>query len=377
VARISLRDAASFAIGRHELSATRSGAGAADAAAVARRTLGLHAPLLSSAALSVVVRTAGYDRERFESDLYRDRSVVKVWCMRGTLHVLSRDDYTLFLHAVLRPRGEGFRRFLSRCGFTPGEIDALPARVERALADGPLTRAELHGRVPELTRIPFPEWGQDVKDLCYLGVLVHAEPSGSRARFALSKDWLGFDATLLPVPREEARAELMKRYLRAYGPASASDFAYWAGLESVAGAVDARMRLGEEVVEVQVEGYRSPLLAMAGDVPELSRPSPPPRPFVLPRFDPLMLGYRDRRRFVDEDWRQKLVLPGGFVAGTIWSQGRIAGTWDYRVSGKRLDIEIEAFRPLTAADKEALAESLRPAAAAIGAESVRIHWTGT
>lgn len=371
--RVSLENAAAFAIARHGI--RTGGDGLSDGPEAAQRTLGLHAQLLNSAAMSVAARVKAYDRDRFRHELYQDHTLVKVWCMRGTLHLVAAGDYPLFLSAIMRRRGLRYREFLSRCDFTPEEIEGLPARAARALAGGPLTRAELHEQVPELRRIPFPEWGQDVKDLCYLGKLVHAEPAGAEARFALADRWVapaGDSAKLLPIPEEEALAELLARYLKSYAPAAVSDFAYWAGLESVATATEARGRLGDRVAEVDVVGYRNPLLAMTEDLDELASSAPNPGLFALPRFDPLLLGHRDRRRFVDDEWRSRLVHPGGFVAATVWSSGRIIATWDYKVSRGALLVRASPFRALTPQEERSLVQATEPFAAALGLSGVKL-----
>ncbi|MCL6449682.1 MAG: winged helix DNA-binding domain-containing protein [Acetobacteraceae bacterium] len=379
--KVPLEQAAALAIERHGLA---PGAALADAAEAAQSVLGLHAQLLTSAAMSAAARVAGYDRARFEQELYERRALVKVWCMRGTLHLLASRDLPLFLGAVMRPRGAGYQAFFTQCGFSPAEIEALPGKVARALEQGPATRRRLHELVPDLARIPGAQWGQDVKDFCYLGFLVHAEPEGNEARFALARTWLKdwVEETALESPTgapEEAagraRAELLRRYLRAYGPASTADFAYWAGFDRVGPAEDARRRLGEAVAEVEVEGSTRPLLMLAADMPALAAVKPSRTAFPLPRFDPLVLGLKDRQRFVDDAWRQRLFLPGGFVAATLWSRGRVVGIWDYRVRGSRLLVDAAEFRPLSGEERDGLIEGWRALAPALSATEVEARFT--
>lgn len=370
--RVSLDQAAAFAIRRHHL-------GFSDetpqlASEVARDVLGFHAQILNSALMSAAVRIPGYTRASLEDELYRSRSLVKVWCMRGTLHLLSSPDYPLFLSAVMRPRASQYAAFLAKCGLTSSQIEELPDQVRAALSGGPLTRKELHARVPELARLPAAAWGEDVKDLGYLGVLVHADPRGNEARFGLASEWLdGRLSTGDDMPsQEEAAAELLRRYLKAYGPSSTSDVAYWAGFDRVAPAVNALNRLGDEVAAVEVEGYRNPLTVLASDLQELSALEPSPAVFALPRFDPIMMGYRDRRRFIEERWRREIVMPGGFVAATMWSQGRIVGTWDYGVSGKRLMVRMRPFRRLTAHEQGEIESAFEPFRTALGVSEVHV-----
>jgi hypothetical protein len=367
--RVSLAAAAAFAVRRHGLVPGTTFSSADEAAAA---VLGLHAQLMTSAAMSAAARVAGYDRSALDDDLYRRRSLVKAWCMRGTLHLLAARDFGLALAAIMRKRAAEQRDFLVRCGFGAAEIDALAGRVARALEDGPATRKRLHELVPELKRIPEAQWGQDVKDLCYQGLVVHAEPDGNEARFARADAWLSGPPA--EVPPEAATAELLRRYLHAYGPASLADFASWAGFDVTVTGAAARRRLGDAVREVEVEGYTRPLLMLSEDEAALARVAPLTAAFPLPRFDPLIMGLKDRRRFVGDQWRQRLLLPGGFVAATLWSAGRVVGIWDFQARGGRMIVEAAAFRGLTAAERSGLIAGWQSLAPALGATGVEVRF---
>lgn len=367
--KVSLEQAAAFAINRHGLG---GGVAFPSAAAAAAGVLGLHAQLLTSAAMSAAARVKDYDRRRFEDELYRRRTLVKAWCMRGTLHLVACDDFGLFLGAVMGRRVATHREFLLNCGLSAAEVDHLPGRLAGALAAGPATRRRLHELVPELERIPGAGWGQDVQDLCYRGLLVHAEPDGNEARFARADLWLGL--TTRQADPDAATADLLRRYLAAYGPASAADFAYWAGFNAVGVALDARRRLGGLLAEVEVEGCRRPLMMLAADIDELSRLGPPPRAFPLPRFDPLFMGLKDRRRFADDEWRKRLLLPGGFIAASMWAGGRVVGTWNFTTRGDRMIVDAAAFRPLSGTERAELSAGWRSLAPALQATEVEVRF---
>ncbi|MCL6451940.1 MAG: winged helix DNA-binding domain-containing protein [Acetobacteraceae bacterium] len=376
--RVSCEQAAAFTIARHRLSAPATSP--LQGSDIAYDVLGLHAQVLNSALLSIAVRVPEYNRASLSSELYVRRSLVKVWCMRGTLHLLSSRDYPLFLSGIMRPRASGYAALLARCGLSPDQIDTLPDRVRAALSHGPLTRKELHAAVPDLSRLPAAAWGEDVKDLCYMGVLVHADPRGNEARFALARDWLNGASDGPDAPHDvpddtgvdKAVADLLRRYLRAYGPASAGDFAYWAGFDRIDPALRAKEMLGDEIEMVEVTGYRNPLMLVVADLPDLRHAEPPPGVFVLPMFDPMMMAYRDRRRFVDQSRRSSLVKPGGFIAATLWSRGRIVGTWEYKVAGKRAVVRVSPFSQLTREERSGLDGALQPLCAALGAPELAV-----
>ena len=124
--------------------------------------------------------------------LYHDRSLIKVWCLRGTLHLLPAEDLPIYWKAVMGYQLEGWRRWLKRAGrLRPQEeCEWLHALLVEALAEGPLTRDELSARFPRFVPESGASWGVDLKELCYLGKVCHAEPRGVEARLVRLDCWL-------------------------------------------------------------------------------------------------------------------------------------------------------------------------------------------
>ncbi len=334
--------------------------------------LGVHAQLLGSAAMALAARLPGYDRHAFERDLYERRVLVRVWCMRGTLHLLASADLPLFVRAVMERRAEEGFAWLATQGFDTETVRGLHGRMLEALRGRELRRAELHTIVPELEKIPHPEWGQDVKDLSYLGRIVHSRPQGQEIAFARVEDWLGgYEECALS--REEALARIARSYLAAYGPTSAADFAYFLGLDRVGPARAALEGAPGGVVEVSVEGHRSCLYLRAEDLTDLEESAPDPRHVaLLPMFDPLLMAYKDRERFIAPGRRRRLLLPGGFVAGTLFVGGRISGVWRHKKVGGRLRAALSLFEPQPAEVLTHAEACLRRLAPALDAAEVTL-----
>jgi uncharacterized protein YcaQ len=120
--------------------------------AVASRLCGLHAQVMSSAELTLWARVEDLDRRAVERALWEDRTLVKTWAMRGTLHLLPADELSLW-HAALSTS----QRFLKPAwwqkyfGITIEELDRLTEAVTAALDGRVMTRDEL---VQEVGRSP-------------------------------------------------------------------------------------------------------------------------------------------------------------------------------------------------------------------------------
>jgi uncharacterized protein YcaQ len=326
----------------------------ADAAGVVRELLAVQAQDARAARLALRARTEGLTTAAVDAALSDERSIVAGWLGRGTLHLVTPEDYPWLL-GLTAPRGAaGGERRLRQEGVSAGDAERAVAIVERALAaDGPLTRAELSDRIGAAG---IRTAGQATPHLLGLaarrGVAVLGPVRDGERAFALARDWLG-TAPEVPLPaerRDAALAELARRYLRGHGPATAADLAAWAGLP----LRDARAGLraiGAELAEAGPDG----LVDLAG------RPEPPPEALaarLLPAFDPYLLGWKDRGFAVPAAHAKRVHPGGGMLRAVATSDGVAVGTWAARRRGDALAVEVEPFGRLggelaAALDREA------------------------
>ena len=168
---------------------------------------------------------------------------------------------------------------------------------------------------------------------------------GRRPMMIAADAWLADDGFA-----EEAAAleHLVRRYLGAFGPATAADISQWAGLSTAAlrPAIDA-------VAERRAIDARGRVLLDVADAP-LPDPGTPAPPRLLPMWDSTLLAFEDRTRIVSDEDRARVIARNGDVAPTFLVDGRVAGLWWAVHEGGRTHIELEPFRPLAAADRAAL-----------------------
>jgi Winged helix DNA-binding domain len=334
---------------------------------VAEAICGIHAQVMSTCDLQVWARVSPDSRGAVAAALLEDRSLVRTWCMRGTLHLLTPSQHALYA-AVFDPSGQYTPVWYRAFEVTPEDMESLGRALEDALVPGePMTRRELAEAVTARAGARLGErlrsgWGELLKPFGRRGLFVNGPARGSEITYVRTDRWLG--SPLPVVDPEAARAEWLRRYLRAYGPASTQDYARWLGVRQVGPINRALAALGSEVASVRVAGRR--LHCLAADVASISSSAGAADGSVclLPGFDPYVLGHADRDHLVPEEHRAKVYRTGGWISPTVLSGGRVVGTWEHGPEpGGRLAVRVTPFTRLTAAERSGVeAEAARLAA---------------
>jgi Winged helix DNA-binding domain len=311
-----------------------------DVAEVVRAVGGLQAQDTPASRLAVRARSTGLDQAAVRRACDQDRSVVRTWAMRGTLHMVAAEDAG-WLVALLGPGfAAGNRRRRLQLGLDDHccqrALEALPA----VLAGGPLSRADLvAGLAAEGVRVP-PKGQAPAHLVGYAAMrgLVCRGPDldGDEPSYVLLEAWAGPGRAMEP---DEALAELARRYLGGHGPAAPEDLAAWSGL-AVGRARRAIELVAGELDEVELDGRR--LWAPAGAAAARSRAAGPVVR-LLGRFDDYLLGWRGRDLVLDPGFARRIQAGGGWIHPAVVVDGRVAGTWRARRRGDRLDLTVEPF----------------------------------
>ncbi|GAA1510177.1 winged helix DNA-binding domain-containing protein [Sphaerisporangium rubeum] len=359
--RLSWTQALAWRMARHHL---LERAATQDIAGVAGDICGLHAQVMSSAELSLWARVDGLPRDAVSKALWTDRSLVKLWATRRTLHLLPAAGLEVWL-AALGTLSGGFT------GATPQDVKAITEAVGDALAGRPLTREELALEVARLTGSQEyagwvrSSWGSALKAASLRGLLCFAESEGNRVRFT-SPASLPTGSTG-PLPPEVGLREVARRFLHAYGPATAADLGRW-WMETRSGRKVLPMleSLGDDVAEVDVEGETAFMLA--ADVPDVVAARPRDVARLLPAFDPWVMGMARREPLIDPRHVGRVYRQQGWVSPVILVNGRVAGVWRHKRTGRRLAVELEPFEPPAAWTEPQLAAEIGRLAAFLGCD---------
>lgn len=332
---------------------------------------GVQAQVGTAAGLAIGARVADVTQRDVWEELWQRRGLVKTYSLRGTLHLHPADEMPLWTAAqrALPDWREG--RWQASYGLEPARADAVLAAMADALDGRCLTRAELADAVAQRAGSWARErmasiWADLIGMGFEAGLLCFGPSRGSNVTFARLDQWIGRGEEIEP---DAALAAICRRYLAAYGPATYRDFSEWFGGRRL--PADAARALFErldgengEIEEVVVEGKRAWL--PKGDA---ETPAPPVSgsPRLLPQYDCYILGSRfGRERVVPEAARTRLFAykngryEGAAGRPVLLIDGAVAGMWERRARGKRIEIRVETFGTLTAEQRERLeAEAAR------------------
>lgn len=314
-----------------------------------RRLCGVHAQLASAAEAAVWLRTGGATGpEDVRRALAADRTLVKTWAMRGTLHLLPAADLPTWTAAL------GTRTFArppswyAYHGVTPADMALLEATVPGVLTGIPMTREELAAAVVErsgqahLEAVLLSGWGALLKPMAARGQLAFGPPDGPRVTFVAPRAWVG---EWEPVDPERAVADVVRAILDAYGPLGLEELNRWSALDRpvLRRAVAA---LGDELVELDVEGQRGWVTVAGAAALEATEPSRVVR--LLTGFDPYVVGaLRQLDRLLPAPALKPAVSrASGWISPVLLDGGRIAGTWTQDLAAGRLAVTITRFGPL-------------------------------
>ncbi|HEX4362929.1 MAG TPA: winged helix DNA-binding domain-containing protein [Solirubrobacteraceae bacterium] len=345
--------------------------------AVVARIGGLHAQVQASAELTLWARVDGLDPATVGQALWTDRTLVRTWAMRGTLHLLPAGELALWVGArgVIKPRYE-MASWRKAFGMSSAEaVDVLDA-IRKALAGEPLTRDELGNAVAELLgdkRLGDAvrgSFGTMPKLAAFRGDVVFAPPAGQKVRFTRPDRWLGEGWE--PQSPREAMAAVVRRYLAVNGPASREAFARWFGMPSAAQAGKLIGALGDELVQVDIAGQAGWMLRT--DVDDAGAARPVGVVALLPAFDQYVVAApRDDGPVLAARYKAQVYRRQGWLSPVLLVDGRIAGTWKHERAAGRVAVTIAPFAVLDDAVRTGAEAEAQRLAGYLGGE-LALHW---
>jgi DNA glycosylase AlkZ-like len=320
---------------------------------------GAHAQILSAAALSIGRRIAGATRADVQRALWEDRTLVKTFGPRGTVHLLATADLPMWTGAwSALPSSVPMHPEPVR--FTPQQADEVVAAIGDVLADSELTVDELTQAIVDRTgpwagertmeafQGRWPRWRQLASTAAHRGMLCFGPNRGRNVTYTNPHRWLpGFR----PDDGDAALRALVTRYLHAYGPATPQHFARWLGIPPRR-AVKLFDGLAGDLERVRLNG--EPGWVIPGDT---RTPQEPHRGIrLLPYFDAFVVAGQPRDRLYPGAAAPRALTPAGQAGNypVLLVDGVVGGVWHQQRSGRKLAVTVEPLAELTATQRRQL-----------------------
>lgn len=278
-----------------------------------------------------------------------EKAILRTWCMRGTIHLVAPQEARWLVELTAERVIASAARRHRQLELDEAAFAASQKVFARALEGGKaLERQALYallekaGISTEGQRGYHMLWHAGLQGLICFGPL-----SGRQPTFALLEEWAPRAKAL---PRQEALAELARRYFTSRGPATVNDFVWWSSL--VPGeAREAHEAVKSDLLEEVIDG-QSYWLPPDTKMPSSSSPDL----YLLPGFDEYMLAYKDRSAVLDPGLAPEISpFKNGIFLPIIVVDGRIVGTWKRTLKKNRVEFEANPFADFDEAERHAFA----------------------
>lgn len=327
-----------FRLRRHHL----ADAAGEDIVTICRDVCGVQAQVLTAAQLQFWARNPAITPAAVNRALWQKRSLVKASLMRQTLHLIPAHDFPLYIAAQRSTRVKAVLAVMARFKITREEAGEFSRLMLNVLDSGPAPHTAIAAAVRPKVSKRVRAWMDKVSSVVRLplaeGRICYSPGEGNQATFIRTENWLPVQK---PVDETEARVELLRRYLRAYGPATLKDFAYWCGI-SMAEAGAIRPLLEAELVDqnglLLLRADLKTFEAGAGRVSSVH---------LLPHFDVYLLAHSRKDHLVEERFYKRVFRSQWWISPVVLIDGRIAGVWAYELGRQSIEVGIELFSRVT------------------------------
>ena len=302
---------------------------------------GMQAQDYAGAKWAIGLRATGADERAIER-AFNAGAILRTHMMRPTWHFVAPADIR-WIQKLTGPRVQSVNApYYRKAGLDAPALRRGIKVLERSLRKLKFLTREALGHALEAAGLPLQ--GQSLAYLMMYAELEAVVCSGPREGKQFTYALLEERAAPVPgISRDEALAELVRRYFTSHGPATFKDFAWWSGLTARDAAAGVAM-IGHGLVHATIDG----LTYWFAPGPTPTAPVSP-AVFLLPIYDEFGIAYRDRK-LLSSAPRPKHMAEGDVLAHLLVIDRELAGRWRRQVQARSATIDVQPFRSLTRAE---------------------------
>lgn len=302
---------------------------------------GLHSTSQSSPYLSLFARTNSFQKEDLNKETYERRNLGKIRCMRKTIFILPKEVLPFLYAATKKQYAQRLEGYLERLGMPLKKYYTIAGEIEKLIKGRTMSVSEIKKQLDTKENISAV-----VSLLCDQKKIIRNKPvkgwRDKRHTYSLFEEYFP-EINLEEYEEEEGIEFLIHYYLERYGPVTENDIVWWSGLNKTL-VRKALVKLEEMIAKISIERISHEYLITREDKEKLGALVRDKSPVItfLPDLDPYLMGYKDRERYVNQEYYNHLFDQSGNAATSILLDGRVIGIWDF-VSAKESVIKIHLF----------------------------------
>jgi hypothetical protein len=299
-----------------------------DITQIANDLVGLHATLPATPYLSLFVRTRKFTREQFDEESYIKKNLGKIRFVRKTIHVLPRDMISIGFSATREMSEIASERYNRYLGVSKEEYEETSRQILEILKGKGMTTTEIKKALEIKIKL-----SSIVNLMCDQGLLIRGAPkkgwkSNIHTYYLFQEYFPDID---LKVNEEDAKKFLIKQYLSSYAPVTENDAAWWTGFRKKE-TKQILEKFQDGLTYVEISGLEGRHLILLSNKKGLDSQTTPKKHVInfLPPLDPYMMGYKDRERYLSQEYYDRVFDRSGNATSSILLNGKIIGVWDFK-----------------------------------------------
>ena len=315
---------------------------------VAKNHLGLHSARIMTPYLTLCSRLKDYKPQMLTSQLYEDKKLIKMRCMRTTLHIVPFDIASILHMATLDLRLSDCKLFFRRNAISIEQVEDMEEELINFM-NFPKTSSEIEERILEKNKFlqtdlkkecakKILKYFWEIGTFCYVNVAENWE--NEERRYAVTKQFYP-DIDLKKYDIRKAQELLILEYIRKFGPATIKDLSWWSGLslKVIRDIIDCNKC---SITRFKVNDFEMEFYILSEELQKLEEYKPFDLEWVtlLAYEDPSLKGYYESRyRYVDKKYYNLLFNQIGEVRASILCNGKAIGIWEWDKKNKKIKLE--------------------------------------
>ena len=305
---------------------------------------GLHSTNLTTSYLSLFARSNTFKKIDLEKELYINKNLGRIRGMRRTLFIESRKMIPIIHAATYNLINKSFEKYMEVRGISLKHYQETSTQILDILKGKELSAAEIRKEL--ISNLDVPGIIQVMNNN---RLLIRARPikdwKDKRNKYALFHDYFP-DVNVQEFDEQQAIKLLVQKYIKAYGPVSENDISWWSGLTKTKIRV-ALKALNPHLERIRISELKGVYFLFKEDIDSLEIRDNNQEMIItiLPELDPYPMGYKERDRYIDSNFKKYVFDNSGNISATILIDGRVIGVWDTEEKPESI-VKLHLFRSI-------------------------------